>query len=80
MGKNTLPIVPEQRYDTRDVPASSLSGQDGLLDTRAEPLLTALSSLPLPSHRSSVDLSEEEIFREVEAIWGMDSKTTDCAK
>lgn len=80
MGGKKLPIVPEQRYDTRDVPTSSLSVMDGLLDKRAEPLFPALYILPHPSHKSSVDLSEEDICREVEAIWGMDSKRTDCAK
>lgn len=66
-----------QQNDGLEVPTSSLSKENTLLEYKTESHTPDHSIFPPPSHRRGFDVAEEDILREVEAIWEIDSKKVD---
>jgi hypothetical protein len=66
-----------QQNDAQEVPTSCLSKENTLLEYKTESHTPLHTSFPPPSHRLGFDVSEEDILREVEAIWEIDSKKVD---
>lgn len=78
MVKSQLPSSsPIRQNDTQEVPTSSLSKENPLLEYKAERRYPVQTIISPSSRRIAVDMSEEEILREVEAIWEIDLKKVD---
>jgi hypothetical protein len=78
MVKSQLPSSsPIQQNDTQEVPTSSLSKENPLIEYQTECRYPVHTIIAPSSRRLAVDVSEEEILREVEAIWEIDSKKVD---